>query len=82
MIKHKIEPETNVNAITAWKKRKQWFVDRIGKRVYRCPIKCQCDSCKNGHINGILIQDYEHAIYLHLAEGEMGIRYTDAKYEQ
>jgi hypothetical protein len=64
------------------KERKQWFVDRIGKRVYRSSVNCQCDSCKNGRINGIMILDYVHAIYLHLVEGEMGIRYTDDKHEE
>jgi len=58
-------------------KRKKWFIDRIGKRVYRAPVKCQCDTCKSGHINGILILDEEHANCLHVYEGELGYRYTD-----
>ena len=26
--------------------RKQWFIDRIGKRVYRGQTSCQCETCK------------------------------------
>jgi hypothetical protein len=77
MKKYEVKPKENINAITAWKKRKQWFVDRIGQKVFRCPVKCQCASCDKGHKEGILIHDYEHAIYLHLVEGELGLRYTD-----
>ncbi len=58
-------------------KRKQWFIDRIGKRVFRPPVNCQCDSCKSGHLNGILILDETHADCLYSCEGELGIRYND-----
>jgi len=69
----------NINIYTAWRKRKQWFINRIGKRVFRCPVKCDCESCKKGHREGILIADEEHAIYLHLCENELGLRYTDTQ---
>lgn len=62
---------------TAYQKRKQWFIDRIGKRVYRPPVTCKCQSCVDGHINGILISDETHADYLHACECELGIRYND-----
>lgn len=67
----------NIQAKNAYQKRKQWFIDRIGKRVFRPPVKCQCESCKDGHINGILISDADHADYLLCCEGELGIRYND-----
>lgn len=64
---------------TAYKKRKQWFIDRIGKRVYRPPVRCDCQTCIDGHLNGILICDETHADYLHSCESELGIRYNDNK---
>ena len=64
---------------TAYKKRKQWFINRIGKRIYRPPLRCDCQHCIDGHINGILISDETHADYLHSCENELGIRYNDNK---
>ena len=69
-----------INEYTVWKNRKQWFIDRIGKRIYRCQVKCQCDSCRQVHEEGLIIIDVDHAIYLHCAEAEMGIRYSEIKY--
>lgn len=62
---------------SAYQKRKQWFLDRVGKRVFRAPVHCKCKSCEDGHLNGILISDKDHADYLHCCEGELGIRYSD-----
>lgn len=64
---------------TAYKKRLNWFLHRIGKKVYRGPVNCDCESCKNGHINGVLITDAEHAQYLRDVEAELRIRYSDIK---
>lgn len=59
-----------------WQKRQDWFISMIGKRVYRAPVSCQCESCKNGNLNGILVDDEMHADYLHACESEMRIRYS------
>lgn len=48
--------------------RKQWFIDRIGKRVYRNSTHCnndKCIPCKNVYKNGIVITDKQHATYLY-----------------
>ena len=50
--------------IHEYDKRKQWFLDRVGKIVYRDKSFCDCDVCKNVQKNGVLIQDKNHALYL------------------
>lgn len=47
-----------------YQKRKQWFIDRIGKRVFREETSCQCKSCKNISVDGLVINDEMHALYL------------------
>jgi hypothetical protein len=73
--------KTQAELKSAWEKRQQWFVDRIGMRVYRPPVSCTCESCVDGHINGVLIHDETHADYLHCCESEMRLRYSDIKYK-
>ena len=51
------------------KKRKQWFLDRIGKRVFRGETSCQCEICKRVSNEGLIITDELHAIYLYDIEG-------------
>jgi hypothetical protein len=58
--------------------RTAWFMERIGKRVYRhAPLSCSCDSCKRSLTEGVLIDDETVAQYLSDASGEMGIDYHD-----
>lgn len=49
--------------------RKQWFIDRIGKRVYRGETSCQCETCKRISKEGLIISDLMHAEYLYDVEG-------------
>ena len=44
--------------------RKQWFIDRIGKRVYRNKIVCPCVVCKTVYNYGITIADTLSADYM------------------
>jgi hypothetical protein len=62
-----------------YKKREQWFLDRVGKVVFRGPVTCTCQSCIDGHVKGVLIADRDHALYLHDIENELRIRYMDNK---
>lgn len=55
-----------------YKERRQWFLDRIGKRVYRESNGCPCDTCKNITKEGLEIYDESHALYLHDCEGMSG----------
>jgi hypothetical protein len=44
-----------------------WFISRIGKRVYRDKNTppCGCDTCNNIEANGIVITDKDHAQYMY-----------------
>ena len=65
-----------------YEERKQWFIDRIGKRVFRTKTSCDCESCKNVYENGTVIEDRDHAVYLFAVEGEkITERYFDTKEE-
>ena len=35
-----------------YQERKQWFIDRIGKRVFREETSCQCETCKKARTIG------------------------------
>lgn len=60
--------------------RKQWFIDRIGKRVWR-NITCECCHCQLLMSTGILVRDEFHANYLSEMEAECGYKYYDSKEE-
>ena len=47
-----------------YNERKKWFLDRIGKKVYRDKSFCDCDVCKRVEKEGVVIHDDNHAIYL------------------
>jgi hypothetical protein len=63
----------------------QWFIDRIGKRVFRdkdiSSYICSCDICKNIFEKGLIILDKEHAQYLFDVQNETGIRYYEKTHE-
>ena len=42
----------------------KWFTNRIGKKVYRDKISCQCESCVKGGEDGVFVYDEDHAKYL------------------
>lgn len=54
----------------------QFFIDLIGKRVYRKPIdSCGCKMCQEG--TSFVILDEVHARYVKLNQDELNIRYFD-----
>ena len=55
----------------------EWFLSNIGNRVFRNKVKCDCESCRRGGEEGILIADITHANYLFDVQNELGIRYTN-----
>jgi hypothetical protein len=66
--------------------RKQWFLDRIGKRIFRNGSGCSCNVCANVYENGLIIRDAYHAEYLCDIEGEYNhegypLEYFDTKEE-
>jgi hypothetical protein len=61
-------------------KREQWFIDRIGKTVYRNKTSCDCSICTKNYKNGLIIKDKDHAIYLYDCECEYNIEGNPLKY--
>lgn len=65
----------------------QWFLNRIGKRIYRTSNGCSCGTCQGILENGIIVGDEFHAAYLHdwegykSEDGSIHIRYVDTKEE-
>lgn len=57
--------------------KKQWFLDRIGKTIYRDSVGCQCETCINVGKHGLTITDELHADYLTVIHFEGGIGYYD-----
>jgi hypothetical protein len=54
----------------------KWFIDRIGKRIYRKNNICNCAVCLNVHEVGLIIVDEMHAIYLYDCQ-ELELIYYD-----
>lgn len=65
-----------------YEERRQWFLERIGKVVYRNSNGCGCTVCAEVYREGLLIDDESHASYLNDVSGEMGIRYFDTLEER
>jgi hypothetical protein len=66
--------------------REDWFLERIGKRVFRTQNGCTCESCLRTYHDGIIIMDKEHAHTMFVAESEYqynGLRmiYFDSKHD-
>ncbi len=61
------------------RKSKDWFMERIGQKVYRDDNGCDCAVCKAVERNGLIIHDELHAQYLYDCHTEMGINYYDNK---
>ena len=63
--------------------RLQFFIDHIGKRVFRPRNGCKgnkgksCDHCERSYQNGLIVEDEAHASYLAMIEAETKIRYYD-----
>jgi len=53
---------------------KKWFLNRIGKTIYRKPLSCSCKGCQKTDVQ---ITNKQHAIYIYDCHNEMGIKYYD-----
>ena len=66
--------------------RKDWFIERIGKKVYRTQNGCTCKVCSYILENGVSISDKLHASYMadieadYNQDGDM-LKYFDTKEE-
>ena len=63
--------------------RHQWFMDRIGKVIYRNGVTCDCKICTHVTAHGLVVQDEMHADYLEMVEAtpDMNVRYFDTMEE-
>jgi len=55
----------------------EWFLDRIGKRIYRHDVTCDCTLCKDVTKNGIVVRGKHHAEYLYIVQNDIFINYND-----
>ena len=61
--------------------RIQFFIDHIGKRVFRLRNECKankgqnCAHCEDVYQNGLIVEDSIHASYLESIEAETNITY-------
>ncbi len=60
-------------------KDKQWFIDRIGKRIYRLTDTKCCEHCQKVFKEGLMIGDEMHALHLYTCQNEMELVYSDKK---
>lgn len=65
----------------------QWFIDRIGKRVYRKGGNCKCEHCKKVLREGLIISPLigsraTHADYLYSCQNEMRLTYSDKPFRR
>lgn len=58
---------------------KQWFIDRIGERIYRHNNICKCEVCMDVFKNGLIIHSKDMAQYLYDCQNQMGLIYSDKK---
>lgn len=59
------------------KHNKEWFINKIGKRIFRNENDCNCNSCLNVFKKGLIVNDHTHANYLYDVQNEMNIHYFD-----
>jgi hypothetical protein len=61
--------------------RLQFFIDHIGKRIFRSRNECKankghnCAHCEDVYQNGLIVADESHASSLASIEAETNIRY-------
>ena len=59
---------------------KQWFIDNIGKRIYRDKSNCKCIDCRDSEDNWFIIIDKTHAWYLYDIEQSYAIQWVFLNY--
>lgn len=62
----------------------KWFLDRVGKRIYRDDTSCTCGTCKKNNKDGLIVNDEQHAEYLHTIQNDFAfenkfLNYRDEK---
>ena len=57
----------------------KWFLNRIGKRVFRLTDTKCCPTCQDVLVNGLVIPDKQIAEYIFLCQNELELEYSDKK---
>jgi hypothetical protein len=52
-------------------KTKEFFLARIGKRIYRDKVSNCCTACTDIENNGLIVSDEAHAEYLAMIDADM-----------
>jgi hypothetical protein len=65
-------------------KPREWFIERIGKRIYRNDDGCGCVRCGDAIENGLVVMDETHADYLSMIDHDFAcegvhLNYRDEK---
>ena len=60
-------------------KTKKWFLNNIGKRIYR-DKSCDCNSCKMVEENGLIIYNKLQAEYVYWNQNEYLREWIDLNY--
>jgi len=61
------------------KHTKKWFLNRVGKRIYRDWHQC-CKHCDDIAENGLVVGNKNHAEHLFLMQNEFGCEGIDLNY--
>ncbi len=59
--------------------RQGWFINRIGKRIYRHTKKKCCMGCDTIYEHGLIVYSRFHAEWLYVVQNEEGLIYSDKK---
>lgn len=57
-----------------------WFIRRVGSRIYRDDSGCPCKHCKEVVISGLVIADNAHASYLFDTQNDYAAEGTKLNY--
>jgi len=58
-------------------KNLDWFINRVGTRIYRDKVSCRCVICTQVEKDWLIVHDKAHAEYLHMCSWDMWIDYFD-----
>lgn len=65
-------------------KTEKWFLNRIGKRIFRDDRKC-CSTCERVYKDGVIVNDEQHARYIYQVQCDFAnegifLNYRDFRY--
>ncbi len=64
----------------------QWFINRIGKRIYRNPLPCKCKECQRNYVDIVDMSKHNcrrefHAQYVYDSQNCLQIEYFNSEKE-